>query len=198
MKTRPPADCPLFASRSQAKLLAVLFHEPEVWRATPELRERAGLSAGALHDELMRLLAAGLVVRDDSARPHRFQADMSSPLAAPLREIVEKSAAVPDRIRDAVSSEPGVQVAAIYGSAARGEATAASDIDLMVIGDVNFRSLVRRVRPIEREIRREINVVSYRPDEVAQRRDGGFLRDVAAQPVQNLIGDLHAHLKGAV
>lgn len=197
MKTRPPGDCPLFASQAQARLLGLLFHDPQQWHASKNLRETLQISAGALHDELARLQAAGLVERDDSAREHRFRADMTSPLANAVRDLCEKTVAVPWRIRDALADEPGVQAAGIFGSWARGESTAESDIDLMVIGTADLRSLARRIRPIERDIRREINLITYEPDEVRERSRSVFVKDVAAKPVENLVGDLRHHLQPA-
>jgi predicted nucleotidyltransferase len=190
VKTRPPAACPVFASDLQARLLALLLHTPDQWWTTPELRERLCASPASLHDELVRLTDAGLVDRADAERPHRHRANLESPLATPLRALTEQTVAVPLRIRDAIGDEPGIEAAAIFGSWVRGDPRADSDIDLMVIGDVDFRRLVRRIRPIERDIRREINVVSYNREELANRAGSGFLRNVRREPVANLIGDV--------
>lgn len=180
----------MFASELQARLLALLLHDPERWWSTPELRDRLGVSGASLHDELVRLTDAGLLERDATSRPHRHRANAGSPLTEPLRAVTERTVGVPLRIREALEGEPGIEAAGIFGSWARGDATAYSDIDVMVIGDVDFRRLVRRVRPIEREILREINVVSYDLDEVRERSQSGFLREVRRAPVDNLVGDL--------
>lgn len=194
MKTRPPAACPVFASDLQARLLGALFDEPERWRSSTELREDLDVSPATLHDELTRLVAAGILERDAGTRPYRFRPDLSSPFADPLKGLTERSVGVPRRLRRVLAEQPGITAAGIFGSWARGDADAYSDIDVLVVGEIDFTSLVRAIRPLEREIQREINVVAYDHNELARRRDETFIRRVVREPIQDLVGDLHSQL----
>lgn len=173
----------------------MVFEDPATWRSAADLRDSLQASPATLHDELQRLSGAGLVERDDAQRPHRYRPDMSSPLAEPLKALVDRSVGISARLRRVLAAEPGVQAAAIFGSWARGEAGAHSDIDLLVVGDVDFTRIARAVRPLEREIRREINIVAYAPRELHQRKASSFLRRVGEQPVENFVGDMKAELR---
>lgn len=54
-----------------------------------------------------------------------------------------------------------VAVAFIYGSVARGEEQHASDLDLMVIGDVTFGEVTESIRSAEVRLHRSINPTVY-------------------------------------
>ena len=197
VKTRPPAVCPLFASDLQSRLCAVLFAHPEDWVTSAELRRRLGVSPAALHAELTRLLDAGLIERVAVERPFRYRANADSPLFEPVKAIVDRSVGVPMRLQDLLAGEEGIEAAGIFGSWARGAETLGSDIDVLVVGNVSTRKLALLVRPLEREIAKEINVVQYTPAELRTRGSSPFIRSVRRLPVYDLIGDLHATLDAA-
>ena len=79
----------------------------------------------------------------------------------------------------------------MFGSVARGEATAGSDIDLLVLGSVGFVALAQAVFPLHAVLAREVNTVLYTPDDFFSRvRDGdAFARDVLAKPQLFVKGD---------
>ena len=77
-------------------------------------------------------------------------------LGVPREKRIERALAdVCDRVR----------LAFIFGSAARGEQDADSDIDLMVIGDVSLRELSPGLKRAERELGRQVNAVVYSEEE---------------------------------
>src|SRR3954469_3347893 len=53
----------------------------------------------------------------------------------------------------------------VYGSVASAKEHAASDIDLMVIGDVGLAELTPALRKVERSLGRELNATTYSVDE---------------------------------
>jgi predicted nucleotidyltransferase len=86
-----------------------------------------------------------------------------------------------------------IDLALIYGSVARGEAHADSDVDLLVVAaDVTLEQLFSRLARAERAVGRKINPTLLTPDEFARRRHNGnvFLTKVLAGPVIPLIGSV--------
>jgi predicted nucleotidyltransferase len=71
-------------------------------------------------------------------------------------------------------------LAFLYGSVARGEEHAASDVDLMVIGTLKQIDLLPVLRKLEARFRREVNVTLYSPEEFRRKRAAGdhFLHSV--------------------
>ena len=84
----------------------------------------------------------------------------------------------------------GIELVFIYGSYVSGEAHAASDIDLMVIGDVPDRDLAPAVARVERRLKRQIDYALFSRSEAEQRAEakGEFVREVLLGPKIVLIG----------
>jgi len=84
-----------------------------------------------------------------------------------------------------------VTLAFIYGSVARGEQRAGSDIDLMVIGSASLASVLKALRPAVEKLRREVNPTVYTEAEFARKaREGhSFVERVLKEPKILLIGE---------
>lgn len=192
MRTAPPPLLPIFRSDLQARLLAILLLGDGAPIATSRLAESTGASAASLNRELRRLEDAGIVEHERVGRSKLYRAARASPLHAPLRELVARTLGVEPLLRSRLDELPGVRAAALFGSWAAGRAAPESDIDLLVVGDVDRDRLLREVRDVERVAGREINVTAYRPDEFARRRRerSGFLATVLSRPLTPLVGDV--------
>jgi predicted nucleotidyltransferase len=86
-----------------------------------------------------------------------------------------------------------LQQAFVYGSIAKGNAHAGSDIDLMLIGEnLAYGDVVERLLPVEERLGRSINPTIYTPaDWLAKQAAGNsFVLRVAQQDKINLIGGL--------
>lgn len=191
MRTPAPAILPLFRSEMQVRLLALLLLQPErVW-TLHELSDDLRAPQSSVHRELGRAEDAGLVVRDNTARPHRFTAATDDPLYEPLAALLSRSVGVEQNLRTALR-RPDVTAAVIYGSWPRGTRRPDSDIDLLVIGDAPLRELRRVVRPIGKAVGRRIDVTVLSRDEFRRRADEGasYVRSVLEGPTTELIGDL--------
>lgn len=99
-------------------------------------------------------------------------------------------------LRERLRSIDGQLIAAaVFGSAARGELRADSDIDLLVIagGLSTFEAQVH-FKPAGRLLGRPINLVVFSPDAWQQAcRDGNpFPKNVLARPLIQLAGELRA------
>ncbi|GAA4033401.1 nucleotidyltransferase domain-containing protein [Actimicrobium antarcticum] len=78
-----------------------------------------------------------------------------------------------------------VQVAFVYGSIAKGTETAASDVDLMLVGDaISYGTLLSVLSPRQQTLGRPINPTIYTLDEFRKRRHDHqhFLMRVLEQP----------------
>jgi len=62
-------------------------------------------------------------------------------------------------------------MAFVYGSMARGEENAGSDVDLMVIGDVTLDEILTHTTPAERNLGRAINPTVYALKEFRSKLD---------------------------
>ncbi len=180
--------------RTRRELLALFFSHPERSFYLREIIRRLQLGQGAVQRDLARLSAAGLLLRDRVGSQVHYQANPASPVFSELRGLMIKSVAVGDVLRR--SLEPlgsRIRLAFVFGPIAGGEFGAASDVDLMVIGEITFRALVSALQPAQQVINREINPSIYSVGEFSERmRAGpGFLKAVVNGPKFFLIGDEH-------
>jgi len=78
-----------------------------------------------------------------------------------------------------------VVLAFVYGSIAKGEDSASSDIDLMVITDgLAYSDLIQALTNAEKTLARPINPTIYTQQQFRERidKDNSFLTRVMAQP----------------
>jgi len=158
----------------------------------PRVRLGDALFSGALQRELDRLEQSGLVTVRPVGNQKHYQANRAAPIFEELRGIVTKTFGVVDLVREALAPLAArIRTAFIYGSIAKGEDTAASDIDLMVIGDdVAYADLFGLVSEAERRLGRKLNPTVYAAAEWRKKLAAGndFVSRVLSQPKVFIIG----------
>ncbi len=175
----------------QLRLLALLLLQPERSWTLHELAEAVDAPQSSVHRELGRAEAAGIVRRDATARPHLFSAAGDDAFYEPLASLLRRSVGVELQLREALN-RPDVHAAAIYGSWVTGARRPDSDIDVLVVGDVDLGSLRKLVRPIGKSAGRRVDLTVLGDDEfrrlLAER--SSFTRSVMEAPMTPLVGDL--------
>ncbi len=100
--------------------------------------------------------------------------------------IVRKTFGITDVMKTALDSVSGqIVLAFVYGSIAKDEDTASSDIDVMVITDSSsYGDLMTVLADAEESLARPINPTIYTPLQFRERieNDNSFLTRVIAQP----------------
>ena len=94
-------------------------------------------------------------------------------------------------MREALGHLGMVEWAFIYGSVAAGGEDSLSDVDLMLVGEVDLLALSAVIARLEDQLGREINYLVLSRAELAQRLADGdpFINNVLADPKVMLIGD---------
>ena len=155
----------LFSKTRQA-LLGLLYARADEEHLQESLIQLAGLGRGTVQRELEFLARAGVVRRTVRGRQVYFQANSESPIYAELRGLVAKTGGVADTLRAALARlAERIQVAFIYGSVARGQERRASDVDVMVIGEVSFAEASEALGGAQKSIGREVNPSVYAPED---------------------------------
>jgi len=179
-------------TRTQQRVLGLLFGQPDRRFGTVELIKLAGSGSGAVQRELERLSASGLVVSSVSGRQRSYRANRESPIFEELHGLVEKIAGAPDVVREALSAiESKIAVAFLYGSVAKETDTAVSDIDVLVVSDrLDLEELYEALQPAEARLGRRISPTLYTVLEYRKRRKAKhpFLTKVLAGKKVVLIG----------
>jgi len=177
---------------TRRKLLGWLYGHADEAFYFRELLRHTGTPEGAAQRELRALVAAGLVVRTVKGKQVYFQANRDSPVFPELASLLTKTTGIAGVVREALTPLASrIRVAFIFGSAARNELRQGSDIDLLVVGEVDFGEVVGATREAETQLGREINPSVYSESEFAQKVRAGhhFVTGVLQQPVLMLVGD---------
>jgi predicted nucleotidyltransferase len=189
--TRGVADA-LFA-KVQQRVLAVLFGNPRRSFYANEVIGLARFGTGAVQRELARLEASGLVLVTRVGKQKHYQANPRSPVFEEVRALVLKTVGLVDVLREALAPmSKSIRAAFIYGSIAKGEDTAASDVDLMVLSDrLTYADLFAALERVSADLGRKVAPTIYSSKELSKRmkQDNAFVTRVLGQPKLWLIGD---------
>jgi predicted nucleotidyltransferase len=144
-----------------------------------------------IRKELMRLEEDGVFLSRKKGNTIYYFLNKSYPLFEELKSIVSKTIGVQGLLKEILSRMKGIKFAFIYGSFAKHEETAKSDIDLLIVGKINEARLLREVNELEEKLKREINYSIFQKEEFEQKmkeRDS-FIMDLVKNPKIFLIGD---------
>jgi uncharacterized protein len=144
-----------------------------------------------LQRELKRLTDMGLVVRRSQGNQVLFQANAQSPIFPEVKSLITKTVGIHDVIRSSLASlGPEIQIAFVYGSVARQQERANSDVDLMVLGNAPFGEVVSALGQAQKTLGREINPTVFAVDEFRSKLASGnhFLRSVMKEKKLFVLG----------
>ena len=181
----------LFPTVRQGVLAATLTR-PEKWWYLSELANFLHTRPSSLQRELISLEQSGILQQRTDGRRTYFKAETRSPIFRELRSIFEKTLGLIPTLRVALRPfESKILCAFVYGSIARREEHATSDIDFMVIGKVGLGDLAPSLRKAEKRLGREVNVTNYSVDEFRNKVAEGdhFLTTVLKGTLQFVKGE---------
>lgn len=188
----PTALAEVLFTPVQQRVLGLLFGQPERRYQSAELIRLADSGTGSVHRQLTRLAKAGLVTAETVGNQKFYQANPESPVFAELVGLVRKTVGLVAPIHSALAPLAGeITAAFVYGSVAKGNDHAASDIDLMVIAEgLDYAALYAALPVAETALARTISPSLMTPDEWHRKRAQGdsFAARIAAQPKLFVIG----------
>jgi predicted nucleotidyltransferase len=190
MRTSVALDA-LFPGVRRGVLTATLTR-PEKWWYLSELADFLHTRPSSLQRELAALVQSGILEQRRDGRRVYFKAETRSPIFRDLRSMFEKTVGLVPTLGTAMRSfDDKITCAFIYGSIARREERATSDVDLMIIGEVGLAELSSALRKAEKRLGREINVTNYSIDEFAKKvaENDHFLTTVLKGSLQFVKGE---------
>lgn len=191
--TRHPIEpSALLIGEDYRRLLGLLLMRPDQDFHVREISRLTGADAGNAQRALKRMEQAGLLKSSRSGNQLRYKANRACPIFPELQGIIRKTVGLADVLRDALEPLSGrIEAAFVFGSVARGEEGPASDIDLMVVGNVSFDEVVVALHPLHERLGREINaVVMKRPEFRRRLKEGSFVARVMNGEKIMLLGAL--------
>ena len=170
----------IFKSKTRRDIFRLYFTNPDRKFYLRELERELKIPVSMISKELVNLEKLGMFTSSRTGNLRLFALNQKYLLFDELKSIVFKTVGVVGMLSEAITKLKGVEVAFVYGSFAKVDAGAASDIDLFVIGHVDERKLMKEISKAEKMLRREINYSVYsRTDFMKKKRArDSFINDL--------------------
>ncbi|MBN1494820.1 nucleotidyltransferase domain-containing protein [Candidatus Peregrinibacteria bacterium] len=146
-----------FKSIIRKDLLRIFFYNQEKKFYIRELAKTLNTSAGNVQKELRRLEDDQIVKSEKYANLRLFSINKTHPLFPEIEIIIYKTIGIDEEIKKELKPLKGLKFGLIYGSYAKGDFKADSDIDLLLIGTINENEAIKRIQKVEKKILREIH-----------------------------------------
>lgn len=182
----------LLFGRTRGAVLALLYGRADQSFYTREIAREVGASVGAVQREVENLCKVGLILRKSVGSQVFYQANRDTPIFPEMWALVNKTIGIFGVLQSALRPLSKQIVAAfVYGSVARGQETAQSDVDVMVVGKATLDHVLSRLLTAERKIGRSINPTVYSVAEFKSKLAAGnhFLISVLNGRKVFLVGD---------
>jgi len=179
-------------SKVQLRVLGLFFGQPDRSFQSAELIRLACSGVGAVYREIRRLSRSGLITTIPLGRRKLYRANRNSPVFEELHNMILKTVGLSIPLRKALMPfADSIHAAFIYGSTAKGNDSAGSDIDFMVIGEkLSYPDILVVLQPVEEDLNRQISLNLVTPEEWSSKLAAGnpFLNRVAAQSKVFIMG----------
>ena len=182
----------LLFGRTRGAVLALLYGRADQSFYTREIAREVDASVGAVQRELENLSKVGLILRKSVGSQVYYQANRETPIFREMRALINKTIGIFGVLRSALRPLSKQIIAAfVYGSVAREQETAQSDVDLMVVGKATLDQVLSRVSTTEKAIGRSINPTVYSVAEFKSKlaTENHFLTSVLKGQKVFLLGD---------
>jgi hypothetical protein len=185
-QTAAPPLLPVFRSRLQGELLALVLGDPGAEWTTEELSLRTGHPRHTVANELRRLEEAGLFTARMIGRSKLVRANAENPYYEPLSRLALMSFGPPQVIREEFGTIDHTEQLFIFGSwAARyaGEqGPAPHDVDVLIIGAPDRDEVYEAARRAQERLGREVNTTVRKAEQWHGAQDG-FARQLRSSPL---------------
>jgi predicted nucleotidyltransferase len=153
-------------SKTRRAVLALLYGHTDKSFYLRQIVREAGVGLGPAQRELRQLTDAGLIQRTVQGRQVYYKADQESPVFKEIKSLVTKTVGVAETLQKALASiKKRIKIALVYGSIARGEEKQRSDIDILIVGDMTFSEIVKKLSGVHDTLGRDVNPTVYSIDE---------------------------------
>lgn len=158
----------IFSSTGRSEIFRIFFGLSDKPLHLREIQRRCGMSVAPIRHELNKLVRLELLLSRKDGNRIYYETNNQHPLYPEFHRLILKTSALGDILRN-VMDDKDIKLAFVFGSFAKNEEKASSDIDLLVVGGIGLRRLVSLLSGISEQIGREINPHVFTEQELKQR-----------------------------
>ncbi|MEJ2333510.1 MAG: hypothetical protein P8Y08_12145 [Desulfobulbaceae bacterium] len=146
----------ILSSKIRAEIFRLLFGVSDKALHMRDIERRSGFAIGTIQGALKKLSNLDLVLKEIDGNRTYYRANKNHPLYGDIHNLVLKTTGLVDVLKSALDTKK-IKLAFVFGSFAKREEIAESDIDIMVIGGLGLRDVTKLLSNTEGKILREIN-----------------------------------------
>ena len=184
-------DTSILFSEYRRRVLGLLLLHPEERYHVREIARLTSTTAGTLHRELSKLAKANVLLRELSGNQVYYQANRNLPIYPELTSILKKTSGLVDVLFDSLAPlAEKIEVACVFGSVAKGTENLGSDVDVLVIGDIDFTEIVTTLYSAQTSLGREINPKIYSREQwkASLQKQELFIQEILNNPKLFIMG----------
>jgi predicted nucleotidyltransferase len=177
-------------SELRRKLLTYFYTNRSARVYVRQLASALGVDSTNLSRELARLEREGLLRSEIEGRQRYYSINSQYPYLRAVFSLLQGTIGIVPTLATALRRVEGIEKAYLYGSFAKNEADASSDIDLLIVGHPDAISLAAEVARLEKTLHREVSYTTLKPQELKRKLTAHdpFLTDVWQGKRIELIG----------
>lgn len=181
----------LFRSNAEVKTLGVVLFEESLHLR--EIARKAEISSYEAKRELDILVETGLLIPERKGNQIIFHQNKGCAFLQDVKNIYLKTEGPIAELKELVGRTKGIRFAFVFGSMARGDAKVSSDIDLMLVGDIDELALSEDIFKIQKKYGRAINYIAWTKKDLLEKVNKGssFLKSIIRNKRTWLLGDEH-------
>ena len=181
----------LFTSTTRVNMLEEFLLNPGNEYHIRELARIVEATPIYVQKELKNLESLGLLDSRKKGNMILYKLRAKSPIAEDLKRIFLKTESIGQAIMKDLDIKK-IKFAFIFGSFAKGIETPTSDVDVLMIGNVNEDDVLRSISKTERRIGREINFILWTEKEFLEKAEKKIplIKEISKTPVIMIVGDV--------
>lgn len=181
----------LFSSEVLAEILCLFFLNPREEFYQSRIVKETGKGLIQVQRSLKRLEKTGLISSERKGRMVYYKSEPSHPAFEDLKRAFLKTLAFGTPLRSSLGANEKIELACIFGSVAQGMENKESDIDILIVSDLNLEQLSKMIGPLSRKINRELNAVFLTQKDFLKKNFSNdyFIREIVEKPKIWLIGN---------
>ena len=157
-------------SKIATRVLGYYLLNPQKQHYINELAALIEADPGNLFRKLKELAAEGVLLSERRGNQNYFFLNQQYPLLKELKKSYEMKYGLTAILQKKLKKLSGLQDAYIFGSYAKGNLSVQSDIDLLLIGEHSSLAAKKLILPLQKTLKREINVVDLTLTEFQRRK----------------------------
>ncbi len=156
-------------SKIAVKTLRYFFINPGKKNYINELARILKADPGNLSRKLQELEREGILSSEFSGEQRYYFLNKKYSLLKEVKKAFELKYGLGDLIAKNLKKIKGIKEAYIFGSYAKGDFEAGSDIDVLIVGEHSVMEATKVLQPAQKDIGREINVIDLTEKEFNER-----------------------------